>query len=272
MSPAAPLLDRRTLIAGLAALAPVSALAQGSAPSDPALWLAYEERLNTRLRDGGGGRFEQRMAFDLLPITNAARRRAGAPACEWDEDLAAAARAHAADLASRNYSSHLSPEGFDPSHRLAILARRRIGSASENIAYRRNTIPTAANMLQVWRESEPHWTNLLSPSHRRVGYGVVTLGQRTCAVGRYGRLDGEFGAPLPFRVRDEAQLDAALAAAPAGIEGFSLSDPSDDHIVAAFTQGEAPPLRPGVYQLGPRLKRGGGPWIDVLWGPIFVRL
>ena len=264
---------RRAVLAGLVTLSPGLAMASARTPHDPVRWLDYEARLKARLADGGGGRFDRSIARDLLPATNDARAGVGAPPCLWDEDLAAAARAHAADLAARGYIEHISPEGFDPSHRLAVLARRRIGSASENIAYRRNTIAsTSANLMQVWRESRPHWTNLLNPTHHRAGFGVVTVGQKTYAVGRYGHLDGELSAPLPFRLHDDIELADALSGAPPEIQGFNLSDPSDDRRVAEFAQGEAPALAPGVYQLGPRRRRDAGPWMDVLWGPIFVKL
>jgi uncharacterized protein YkwD len=265
--------DRRMILGGLTASAAAApTLASAAAQIVPAGWLTYEARLNARLADAGGGRFDAATARALLDATNTERRTAGAPACAWDDELEAAARSHAADLAARAYFSHVAPEGFDPSHRLAILARRRIGSASENIAYRRYSEPsTAAHLMGVWRSSPPHWTNLLKSSHRRAGYGVAVKGDRTYAVGLYGHVDGELPAPLPFRVTDEAALAAAVATAAPEIEGFELTDPLDERPLGGVSAAELPALAPGAYQLRPRF-RINDRVVAVLWGPIFVKM
>ncbi|MEO6338995.1 MAG: CAP domain-containing protein [Caulobacteraceae bacterium] len=240
--------------------------------ADTAQWLAYEARLRARLRDGGGGAFNETMARELLAATNAVRATSKAGPCTWDGELATAARAHAADLAARNYVQHVTPEGFDPPHRVGLLARRMIGSASENIAYRRYAAPaTTAQMMQLWRDSPRHWANLRRPIHTRAGYGVVTLGERTYAVGLYAQPDGELGVSLPFRVTSELELEPSLSSIDPPSDAFTLSDPADEREVLAFARGLTPRLKPGVYQLGPQ-RRLEGEWVSVLWGPIFVRL
>lgn len=264
--------SRRTMLAGLASLAAAPAMAAaGTVGKDT--WLAYEARLRARLDDAGGGMFSEGVERDLLAQTNASRAASGAPACAWNGELASVARAHAADLAQRGYVEHLSPEGFDPTHRVGVLARRMIGSASENIAYRRADAPaTAADLMEIWRKSAPHWTNLLRPSHAQVGFGVAVRDEKTYTVGLYARPDGELGAPLPFKVQGEAELSRALAAASPQIESFALADPLDEHAKLALaerTPGRL--LAPGVYQLRPR-RRLDERRYEVLWGPIFVRV
>ena len=59
-----------------------------------------------------------------------------------------------AEWAARAYVEHLSPEGFDPSHRFWLLGRTTIGSPSENIAYHRGAGPP---------RNDPHnpmWTGI----------------------------------------------------------------------------------------------------------------
>lgn len=261
------------MLAGAAWLAcgPVRAAAANTL-ADVEQWLTYEARLRARLRDAGGGVFDEAMARGLLTTTNAARATANVRPCAWDDDLAMAARAHAADLAERNYVQHVTPEGFDPPHRVGLLARRMIGSASENIAYRRYAAPsTTAEMMQLWRDSPPHWTNLMKPMHTRVGYGVATAGERTYAVGLYAQPDGELGVPLPFRVGRELELEPSLSSIMPPTATFTLSAPADERTLAAFAQGRPPALTRGVYQLRPRLELDDR-WVSVLWGPIFVRL
>lgn len=89
---------RRTLLAGGLALVSASlASAAQAAASQP--WLAYERRLRGLLADPPSGDFDEDFEQTLLDLNNLIRRREGAPSLAWDAGLAAAARAHAADMA-----------------------------------------------------------------------------------------------------------------------------------------------------------------------------
>jgi uncharacterized protein YkwD len=267
------LIGRRLLLAGFGALAATPALSAVSLGAEAGGLLDYEARLRGRLLDAGGGDFRTATEQQLLALTNNARLAQGVQECVWSEELARAARAHAADLAGRVYVEHLTPEGFDPSHRVALLARRMIGSASENIAYRRSGSPASAtDLMETWHRSPPHWSNVLRPRHERVGFGVVARGERTYAVGLYSRPDGELGAPLPFRLGREADLAGALSQASPRFESFDLTNPLDEQ--AGLRPGDAPSptrLPPGLYQLRPR-RQVDALRYQVLWGPIFVRV
>ncbi|HEX2559696.1 CAP domain-containing protein [Phenylobacterium sp.] len=255
----------------MASLAAPAASRAGPRPLQVQTWIDYEARLQARLTDTGGGFFQLGVAEALLEATNAARRGAGRTTLAWSDELALAARAHAADLAARRYVEHVSPEGFDPSHRVSILSRRILASASENIAVRTGGAPpTAADLLGVWRKSPPHWTGLMKPTHTHAAFGVVQAGLRTIAVGLYARPDGALERPLPFRLRDEAELARAIASAPPELRDFELTDPQNERRLAGpFTAGVGFELGPAVYQLRPHRRVQGG--IQILWGPIFVR-
>lgn len=253
----------------------LGAAALGAAPAWAApsieVWSAYEGRLRKRLDDSGGGRLDGAAARQLLDLTNLARRTAGARPVVWNDALAQAAQAHAADLAARGYVEHVSPEGFDPSHRLALLARDLVGSASENIAYRRFVRPaTPDELMRLWRNSRPHWTNLLKASHTDAGFGVVRKGERTYAVGLYARPDGRLSSPLPFRISAEAEI--LKAARGAAFQSYGLADPMDETEVGVFNgEGGLTRLPRGAYQLRPRRPLDGRR-VQVLWGPIFLRI
>lgn len=262
-------LSRRGFLAmGVASLAAFPAAASAIPPSE---WLQYEARLRARLSDAGGGVFARDLAEALLDLSNAARDEVGAPPCAWSSELALAASAHAADLAQRRYIGHVSPEGFHPSDRVGVLARRMIGAASENIAYRRGPeTPTAEAMMAIWRRSPPHWSNLLDPAHSHAGFGVATDGEHTYAVALYGRPNGELGAPVPFRLTGEADLARAVLRASPHFDGFSLAPPGDARGWGSAA-GSGRDLRPGVYQLRPE-RRVDARRYEVLWGPIFVKV
>jgi uncharacterized protein YkwD len=230
--------------------------------SDAKAWSRYEARLRDRIADGGGHRFDHDAAHAALAATNAARKVAGAGPVTWHDELAAAARAHAGDLAARGYVEHLSPEGFDPSHRFWLLGRTTIGSPSENIAYHRAPGPPAntADLLQQWRRSPGHWRNLLRASHSHAAYAVVRGHDRVWMVGLYARPVATLPEPLPFHAHG---LDIAKAL---------RSVPSEHRPRLSVPQGSrlgkvegVPP----VMQIT-AIRRTETGAFDVVGGPIFL--
>ncbi len=251
---------RRLVIAAGAAFAAAPARATPAA-ADVDAWIAYEARLRARLRDAAGGRFDDEAARVTLALTNAAREGAGAGPLVWHPALAEAARAAAADLASRDYFDHVSPEGFDPSHRFWLLARQTIGSPSENLAYHRGaTHETARGFMNDWRKSRPHWTNLLRASHTHAGFGIVRRGDRDWICGLYARPLAEMAEPLPFRP-ERMQLARAFRSFPPELK-VTVESPQG----SPLRRGEGPPP---VMQLAGQRPLDGGRY-EVIGGPIFV--
>ncbi|MCR5878723.1 CAP domain-containing protein [Phenylobacterium sp. J367] len=252
--------SRRLVLAGGLGLAVGAAAPARTAQA----WIAYAARLRERLGDAGGGRFDDGTARELLTLTNTARRTAGAMALAWHDELAQAARAHAADLAQRAYVEHLSPEGFDPTDRLGLVARRLLCTPSENIAYHRGDTPhSAADLMGQWRRSASHWTNLLRPRHSHTGFGVVRRGERTYAVGLYARPDGELTNALPFRVASPETIAGVVAELTAPYIGFWLEDQARPGRRVSGRAG------PGVYRLRIDRRLDGRAYTS-LYGPIFI--
>lgn len=250
---------------GLLLASPAAAdVATDAAPpaSDARAWAAYEARLRERLADAGGHRFDDASAHIALDATNAVRRTAGAPPVEWHEELAAAARAHAGDLAARGYVEHLSPEGFDPSHRFWLLGRTTIGSPSENIAYHRAAGPPATStaLLQRWKKSPGHWRNLLRASHTHAAYGVVRGRDRVWMVGLYARPVATLPEPLPFHAHGP-EIARALRAVP-GEHRPRLSVPQGSRL--GKIEGTPPVMQITAIR---RVDTGA---FDVVGGPIFL--
>ncbi len=201
-----------------------------------------------RLEDAGGGRFQPGLARSLFDLSNGARGAAKVAALAWHEELAATARAHAADLAHRSYVEHLSPEGFDPTDRLGLIGRRFLGSTSENIASRRGIEPNTADLLfGQWRRSPPHWYNLRRARHTHAGFGVVRKGERFYAVGLYARPDGALSVELPFQVERSERLLQAIDGVDPALRPLAFAAGAEEgpgYAVQAI--GQAPS---GAYQL-----------------------
>jgi uncharacterized protein YkwD len=101
------------------------------------------------------GRPDLRALHDLV---NALRDRSGCPPLGWSAKLAAVARAHSRDMASRDYFDHAAPDGSLPADRLERAGIRSWGAVAENIAL---TPAGPASAFELWRDSPPHRRNLL---------------------------------------------------------------------------------------------------------------
>jgi uncharacterized protein YkwD len=116
---------------------------------------------------------------EVLTLVNAERQKRNLPALAWNENLARAARYHAADMAANGYFDHDSmarPAG-SPNAR-----PRRIGSwqdrvtafdptaSGENIAHGQ---PTPASVMKSWMNSSGHRANILRKEFQSLGIGFV---------------------------------------------------------------------------------------------------
>ena len=111
------------------------------------------------------------VAGEVLRLTNAERAAAGCGPLHADSRLAAAAQGHSADMASRRYFSHITPEGTTPWDRA-----REAGydtPSAENIAmgYR-----TPADVVVAWMRSQDHRQNILNCSSHALGVGFDPRG------------------------------------------------------------------------------------------------
>lgn len=111
-------------------------------------------------------------AQDLLNRINEKRATGGRAPLAWNNELAAAAQAHADDCARRNRGSHL---GSDGSRLAARLQRAGYGAtwSSENWANARNV----ARAMEIWwNESpgaDPHVQNIMTTRGTEIGIGVA---------------------------------------------------------------------------------------------------
>lgn len=108
------------------------------------------------------------MEARVVALVNTQRSSAGCEAVTVDNRLATAARAHAKDMATRDYFSHTTPEGetFDARIRDAGYD---LSSAAENIAVGQ---PSAESVMDAWMASPDHRANILNCDLRHIGVGV----------------------------------------------------------------------------------------------------
>lgn len=85
-----------------------------------------------------------------------------------NDRLVAAARAHSADMAERDYFDHSSPEGDGPGDRAAEAGYDAWGG--ENIAF---GYPTAQAVVDAWMDSAGHRANILNCGFVAIGVGAI---------------------------------------------------------------------------------------------------
>ncbi|HEX6749864.1 MAG TPA: CAP domain-containing protein [Longimicrobium sp.] len=104
---------------------------------------------------------------EVARLVNARRRSVGCPPLEWDPGAAAAAQAHADDMARRGYFSHVSPEGRTPIDRLRERGVR-FRAVAENIAVGQTT---PEQVVGAWLNSPGHRGNIENCRYSRAGVG-----------------------------------------------------------------------------------------------------
>ena len=107
--------------------------------------------------------FEQ----EVFRLTNAMRERAGIQLLEWDVRLAAAARAHSADMSENDFLSHTGSDGSHLTERLDAVSFGWV-AAAENVAFGQKT---PEEVVAAWMESEGHRGNILNPGLTHLGVG-----------------------------------------------------------------------------------------------------
>jgi uncharacterized protein YkwD len=117
---------------------------------------------------------------EVLRLTNKARKKSRkcgskrmkkAKRLRWNKTLAATAHAHSADMATRDYFSHYSPDGRSPFKRIRA-AGYRYRSAGENIAAGRSLASPKA-VVRAWLKSPGHCRVLMNRKYRHLGVGRV---------------------------------------------------------------------------------------------------
>lgn len=108
---------------------------------------------------------------EIFKLTNDERIKAGLPPLVWDEEMAEVARGHSFDMWQREYFAHENPDGEKPLDRLQ-KAKIKFKFAGENLALARSVKRAHTGLMN----SPGHRKNILDPSFRRVGIGVIDGG------------------------------------------------------------------------------------------------
>lgn len=114
----------------------------------------------------------------MIELINHDRTTNGSPSIPANAALTALARAHAQDMAVRNFFAHVNPDGIDPQGRANNAGIR--GGVFENIAYQsgfgsghQQIQDSETSMMSEPKNEQNHRSNILDPNHACVGVGIV---------------------------------------------------------------------------------------------------
>jgi uncharacterized protein YkwD len=107
---------------------------------------------------------------------NRERGHAGLRKLKLNKKLSRAARAHARDMAKRNYFSHDTLGGgtfVDRIRRAGYLKGARSWVVGENLAWGSGGQSRTRVITEMWMNSPGHRANILNPSFREIGIGIA---------------------------------------------------------------------------------------------------
>ena len=144
--------------------------APAPAPAAPAAPVACA---NTDLVPDAGNLELIRAALQCLH--NQVRAQNGLGGLTDNGALDAAGLGHSADMVTRGYFDHFTPEGGTFVDR--ILAARYAGAddawtLGENLAWGTGANATPAGLMNAWMNSPEHRANILKPAYRELGLGL----------------------------------------------------------------------------------------------------
>jgi uncharacterized protein YkwD len=136
----------------------------------------------------------ERRMLDLINRDRAEHGGFAAQPLGWDDEVAAVARGHSADMLARGYMAHINPDGTAPQDRLARAGIRflacgeniagsptkRAASAGSDVIY--TGYPTIEAAEAGLMASPGHRHNILEPRFTHVGVGIGTNTDGTLVI------------------------------------------------------------------------------------------
>jgi uncharacterized protein YkwD len=134
-----------------------------------------------------------RASNNIFDIVNKTRSKRHISKLHFDPILAKAALTHSRDMAKNHYCSHINKKGKDQTDRVVKLGfdinKGHYSGVGENcgqistgrvvgLGYISNTERgIALGFIKLWKNSEPHWRNIINPDYNLTGIGVATDGK-----------------------------------------------------------------------------------------------
>lgn len=106
---------------------------------------------------------------EVVDLTNKQRVSVGLPKLRLDPILTTAAQSKAADMISRGYWAHNTPDGKEPWYFISGAGYKYL-HAGENLA---RDFSSASSAVDAWMKSDSHRANLLNGNYTDIGVAIV---------------------------------------------------------------------------------------------------
>ncbi|MEQ9314870.1 MAG: CAP domain-containing protein [Henriciella sp.] len=168
--------------------------------------------------------FVTEVEADLAAQTNAARSNAGLAPLIRRDTLDKAARAHAIDMAARNYAGHTDLEGRGHVYRMRAIDRKMLtGATGANVV----VMAADASSTEVFDmiTSDPaNRENLTRETFTDTGIGVARAGDTIYVVQMLTTVDGELDKPMPLSLADATSFQPNIREGMFRTAGWSLGN------------------------------------------------
>ncbi len=117
-----------------------------------------------------------------LCLLNGERRDAGLKPLSQNAKLASAAIAHSREMVDKQYFDHVGKDGKDPTDRIrgaGYIPNVGAWTVGENLAWGTGSLATPKEIVKAWMNSTGHRENILRPTFKEIGFGVVVGNPRS---------------------------------------------------------------------------------------------
>lgn len=166
----------------------------------------------------------------VAELTNAAREADGQDALERRTSLDKAARAHALDMAARNYAGHSDLEGRGHVYRMRALDRQVLASATGANVVVLDAGASAEDVYDMIRSDAANRENLARGGFNATGLGIAEADGRLYVVQMLTTVDGELDTPLPLRIAEATSFSPRVTEDYFRKAGWTLSDEAGNRL------------------------------------------
>ncbi len=168
--------------------------------------------------------FDGDLETAIADHTNAVRNDKGEAALERRASLDAAARAHALDMAARNYAGHNDLEGRGHVYRMRAIDRQVLASATGANVVVLDAGADADTIFATIQSDEANRENLTRDRFNATGLGIAEGNGRIYVVQMLTTVDGELENPLPLALADATSFNPQINEGMFRTAGWNLSD------------------------------------------------
>lgn len=166
----------------------------------------------------------------LFEFTNEARQAEGLEPLNRRASLDAAARAHALDMAARNYAGHNDLEGRGHIYRMRALDRQVLASATGANVVVLNDDASAEDIYETIRQDVANRENLTREGFTDTGLGIAKADGRLYVVQMLTTVDGELEKPMPLRIAGATSFRPQVKQDYFRTAGWNLTDEAGNRL------------------------------------------